>query len=95
MRNKIQATVQHRSYIADFYSPELKLVIEIDGDTHFTDEAIEYDRVRQEYIESPGIRVIRFTNDAVIKNTEGVCKVLENIIMQFDPPVSPLRKGGG
>jgi very-short-patch-repair endonuclease len=59
-------------YIADFYSSQLKLVIEIDGDSHFTDEAVEYDKIRTQFFNSLGIEVIRFTNENVIRNIEGV-----------------------
>jgi len=43
------------SFIVDFYCPELKLAIEVDGDSHFTDDAEEADRVRENEIESYGI----------------------------------------
>ncbi len=69
-------------YIVDFYSPSAKLAIEIDGSGHYTDEGIEYDRVRNEYIESAGIRVIRFTNIEVNKNLKGV---LDRIAEAVDP----------
>lgn len=59
-------------YIADFYSAELKLVIEIDGESHFTDEGIEYDKIRSDFLNSIGIEVLRFTNEEVMNNIEGV-----------------------
>src|SRR3989338_7653786 len=50
-------------YIVDFYCPEHKMVIEVDGDSHFIDaDAVKYDIARQKYIESLGLRVLRFTN---------------------------------
>lgn len=49
-------------YIVDFYCPELKLAIEIDGATHCTDKEIEHDKIRQAYIESLGIKIIRYSN---------------------------------
>lgn len=45
------------NYIADFYCASKKLVIEMDGDSHYTDEAREYDRERTAFFESLGIRV--------------------------------------
>ncbi len=60
------------SFVVDFYCPEEKLVVELDGDVHFNEEAIEYDKERTEYIESLGLRVIRFENNEVLKNTEFV-----------------------
>ena len=59
-------------YVIDFYSPILKLAIEIDGESHFKDGMAEYDRERQSYIESLGIKFIRFTNNDVYENLDGV-----------------------
>ena len=59
-------------YVIDFYSPILKLAIEIDGESHFEEGAAEYDRERQSYIESLGIKFIRFTNNDVYENLDGV-----------------------
>jgi len=59
-------------YVVDFYCPSKKVVIEIDGATHWTEEELRKDRKRQDTIEALGIRVLRFTNDDVYKNKEGV-----------------------
>lgn len=59
-------------FILDFYSPELRLGIEIDGDSHFQPGANQYDLRRQDFIESFGIRVLRFLNTDVYENLEGV-----------------------
>jgi very-short-patch-repair endonuclease len=59
-------------YIADFYSKSARLVIEVDGGQHFTDEKIKYDRTRDEYMTSLGLRVLRFNNAEVLTNIEGV-----------------------
>ncbi|PMB42436.1 hypothetical protein CEN41_15240 [Fischerella thermalis CCMEE 5330] len=67
-------------FVIDFYSPELKLAIEIDGDSHFKNGAAEYDKERQLLIESAGIRFIRFTNDDVYTNLPGVLEsIAQNI----------------
>ena len=50
-------------YIVDFYIPELKLVIEIDGNSHL--ESVVYDNVRTEFLESIGNTVVRFWNKEV------------------------------
>lgn len=55
-------------YVVDFYCPELKLAVELDGDSHFQEGATEYDGNRQETIEQLGIRFLRFTNLDVYKN---------------------------
>lgn len=64
-------------YVIDFYCPELKLAIEIDGGYHFTDDIKEYDGARQKYIESFGIKFLRFSNNEVLVNLP---KVLRKII---------------
>lgn len=66
------------NFIVDFYCANLKLVIEIDGETHFTYEAKNYDSQRTSVLESYGLQVIRFTNEEVFKNFEGVCECIEN-----------------
>jgi len=59
-------------YIVDFFCPRAKLVIEIDGSHHVVGETIEYDRIRDDYLSSLGLRVLRFANNDVLNNTEGV-----------------------
>ncbi|MEL6459804.1 MAG: endonuclease domain-containing protein [Cyanobacteria bacterium J06621_15] len=66
-------------FVIDFYNPILKLAIEIDGKSHFKDGIAEYDRERQSYIESLGIRFIRFTNNEVYENLDDV---LEGIALK-------------
>ena len=67
-------------YIVDFYCPRAKLVIEIDGSHHFVGETIEYDRIRDAYISSLGLRVLRFTNMEISNNIDGVIdNILENV----------------
>ena len=59
-------------YIVDFYCPQLKLAIEIDGESHYQGNAQEYDSERQKVIESYGIRFLRFSNKDVLNSIEGV-----------------------
>jgi very-short-patch-repair endonuclease len=70
-----QRPIDH--FIVDFYCHSLKFVIEVDGDSHFTEEAEAADRERTQQLESYGIRVIRFTNQEVVKDFEGVCSRIE------------------
>jgi len=65
-------------YIADFYCASTKLVIEVDGQSHFTEEGISYDIERTAHLEGIGIRVLRFSNAEVIGNFEGVCLEIEH-----------------
>jgi len=59
-------------YIVDFYCARAKLAIEIDGRSH--DERERYDAERTRYLESLGMRVIRFTDDEVLNNLEDVLR---------------------
>ena len=67
-------------YIVDFFCPRAKLVIEVDGSQHFSDEMTEYDRIRNECLSSLGLRVLRFTNTDVLKNITGVIDRIEEEI---------------
>ena len=60
------------SYILDFYCATLKLAIELDGGQHNDPNQQEYDRVRTEYLNALGIRVMRFWNHDVLTQTESV-----------------------
>ncbi|MGQ0636519.1 MAG: endonuclease domain-containing protein [Planctomycetaceae bacterium] len=64
------------SYNVDFYCAELKLAIELDGETHYVDGARSRDQKRQRAIETYGIRVLRFLNDDVYENLEGVWEAI-------------------
>jgi len=75
-------------YIVDFYCPSLRLVIEIDGDSHFEDGAEEKDKARQSFLEEKGIRVLRFTNTDVYQNIEQVMEGIRETIGRR-PPLTP------
>ena len=64
-------------YIVDFYCPECRLVVELDGAPHFGPNASEYDQQRTEYLKQAGLKVIRFENRAVKENIEFVLKTIE------------------
>lgn len=67
-------------YIVDFYCPSQRLAIELDGDSHFTDEAIEYDLERTVFLNALNIRVLRFLNSDVHENLDAVCeRILEEL----------------
>ncbi|MCK5332673.1 endonuclease domain-containing protein [Candidatus Parcubacteria bacterium] len=63
-------------YIVDFYCSELSLIIEIDGDVHGFDSNIIKDKDRQKFIESLGFTVLRYTNEEVKQNINGVVEDL-------------------
>jgi very-short-patch-repair endonuclease len=59
-------------YILDFYCPAAKLAIELDGDQHGTNAALAYDGARTRFLATRGIRVVRFTNNELAENVDGV-----------------------
>jgi very-short-patch-repair endonuclease len=68
------------SYILDFYCPAARLAIELDGDSHFSDDAIAYDLERTVYLNALRIKVLRFLNTEVYVDIEVVCeRILEEI----------------
>ena len=78
------------SYILDFYCGTIKLAVELDGGQHYESKAMEYDKNRTEFLESLGIKVVRFTNIDVDKSFEGVCNTIENEVYALlgQPPPS-------
>lgn len=92
-------------FIIDFYCAEVKLLVEIDGQSHLELDQQEYDKARTEYLENLGYRVIRFTNDDVRYNLKVVAseilQVVENRIaeltskktIQISPHPNPLPAG--
>ena len=70
-------------YIVDFYCHELGLVIELDGSQHGTDDAIEYDAERTNFLEALDLKVVRYWNHDVLGNTEAVLRDLWQITHQL------------
>ena len=65
------------NYILDFYIPEVKIAIELDGRQHGRDENKEADKLRDDFLKSKGIQVLRYTNVQVNENFSGVCKDIQ------------------
>ncbi len=79
------------SYILDFYSPQAKLAIELDGGQHNTPQTKVKDEQRTAYLNSQGIRVLRFWNNQI---TEALQSVLEVITKELNKPsLSPSLEG--
>ena len=84
------------NYIADFVAHSCKLVVELDGESHDFEERIRHDAKRDQWFASRGYRVLRFTNDDVMKNLEGVVLSILEAAEQAAPLSLNLpRKGGG
>lgn len=60
------------NYIVDFYCPKLKLVIEVDGESHLSQKEIKHDIKRDKYLGDLGITVFRFNNQQIYDNLDGV-----------------------
>ena len=70
------------TFMIDFDSVEIKLGIELDGESHFHDRAQEYDQKRQKFIESFGIKIIRFLNDDIDEGLAGVLQAIGREIVE-------------
>ena len=70
-------------YIADFYCHKIKLVIEIDGSIHDSEEAKLNDKRRQQDLEDLNLMVIRFTNDQVKNEIENVIEMISSTIKKL------------
>ncbi len=64
------------NYIVDFYCPKAKLVIEVDGGQHYREEGMEADRKRDSYFRGQGLKILRFSNIDVLRNSEGVLEMI-------------------
>ena len=67
-------------FIVDFYCAEAKLVVEVDGSVHDEPGYEEYDADRKQFLESLGLRVIRFTNAEVVADTDTVVGVIADAL---------------
>ena len=72
------------NYIVDFYRHKAKLVVEIDGGQHYSEEGLAYDFERTAVLNSLGLRVIRFSNIEVDNSFEGVCKTIHKSVQALN-----------
>ncbi|PZU84523.1 MAG: hypothetical protein DI528_14310 [Shinella sp.] len=70
-------------YIADFAWLSARVIVEVDGDSHETDQGLAHDLHRDAFLRSQGFEVIRFDNDQVIDNPDYVFITLEKALRQF------------
>ena len=73
-------------YIADFYCSEHKLVIELDGSSHASLEAKNYDAERNIFMHAIGLDVLRFTNQEIFTNIEGILERIQEQVKRETPP---------
>jgi len=65
------------SYIVDFYCFRARLIIELDGSQHCKPRALEYDKIRTEYLQNQGFLVLRFSNSDVMTQFRAVCETID------------------
>jgi len=81
------------NYIVDFICIEHKLIIELDGSQHM--DAIQYDMKRTNYLIDRGYNVLRFWNNDVLQNTDGVLQEILNVLTPSPSPSPPAKSAGG
>ena len=70
-------------YVVDFYCREAKLIIELDGSQHYTEENIKKDAARTAYLnEKFGLKIIRFQNIDINQRFEGVCMLIDKKVKE-------------
>jgi very-short-patch-repair endonuclease len=88
---KFKRQVPMQRYIADFICYQPKLIIELDGGQHA--ERTYYDRRRDAFFVSQGFEVLRFWNNEVNENMDGVMQTILDILMKIPPLPNPLPQG--
>ena len=84
------------NYIVDFYCAQHKLIIELDGSQHYEGQGVIKDQKRDEYFNSLGITVLRYSNLDVDKNFRGVCEdILKYIFPSSTASGPPSPEGEG
>ena len=83
------------NYIVDFHAPAARLAVELDGSQHMETRHAAHDAVRDAYLVSVGLRVLRFDNLQVLKELDAVLSVIEDVVRErLNPPQPPFFKGG-
>jgi very-short-patch-repair endonuclease len=70
------------AYILDFYSPEIRFGIELDGDSHYEVGAKEYDERRTQFIDGFNIKIIRVLNTDIYDNLDGILEMIGNEVLR-------------
>lgn len=87
-------------YIVDFFSKELKLIIELDGYTHQFEEVAQNDKIREKALRDLGYEILRFEDEEVFRDMNNVVRTIENWIMNWkdgleNPEDTPPSRGWG
>lgn len=91
LRYKFRRQYSVEAFVVDFYCTSLKLAIEVDGESHFTDDASLRDEERQRIIEEYGLTFLRFTNSEIYENIDGVVNRILQRIDELTSPAPPCK----
>lgn len=81
------------NYIVDFLCFDRRIIVEIDGGQHARDENVNKDKERDEWLRTQGFKVLRFWNNEVLNNINGVWEVIRKHCF-YHPPLAPPVEGG-
>ena len=100
-RKQLQSTQFYRqkpigTYIVDFYAPNAKLVVEVDGSQHLSLKHRQNDLERDAYLANAGLQVLRFSNMQILQEIDAVLDAILGSLSESsirNPPDPPLTKG--
>ena len=69
-------------YVVDFYCAAARLVVELDGSQHYEDDGMAKDKARTEFLQTFDLQVLRFANNDVMQNFEGVCTTIDKAMQE-------------
>jgi len=72
-------------YVVDFCSPDVKLVIEVDGDSHYTESGMQHDRLRDDFLHRIGMQILRFTNHEIMTQLPAVLATITQHLAKQPP----------
>jgi very-short-patch-repair endonuclease len=88
---KFRRQVPFDNYVVDFYCAKAKLIVELDGDQHYTRKAIINDVERDKHLQRIGCKVVRYSNNEIFNNEDGVMQdIYENLKTRINKFVDPL-----
>lgn len=93
---KFRRQVPIGPYIADFLCVDAKLILEIDGDSHYEGNAQEHDRQRDIFLQEKGFTVVRLSNRRVREDTDAIIEYIVGLLEKWgspSPQSSPAGRG--
>lgn len=86
MNMKFRRQVPIGPYITDFLCVDIKLIVEIDGDSHYEQGAQEHDRKRDAFLREKGFAVLRLSNRRILENTDDVVQHIVELLEGMGSP---------